>query len=306
MRDRFERLTNLVAALLDTRRPLTLEEIVDRVPGYPPEPESARRQFERDKDALRTLGVPVELVEDGFGEFIGYRVDPKEYELPELELTPDEQAALHAAVSAMRLEGGEGVEALWKLGGLQGDDAPAVGALPSVPTLPTLMDASRRRASIRFRYRGEQRHVQPYAVLFRRGNWYVSGHDLDRGELRSFRADRIEGDVTLGADDGFERPAGFDPGALLHDEPWRYGDEPPVEALVQVDAAVAPWVVRRLGDDAVVDGGDGGVVVRFTVTNRGAFRSFVLGLLDHAVVLDPAELRDDVVAWLRGVAATAP
>jgi predicted DNA-binding transcriptional regulator YafY len=59
--DRLERLTNLVATLLDTRRPLTLEEIVDVVPGYPDDKLSYRRQFERDKDTLRGIGIPVRL-----------------------------------------------------------------------------------------------------------------------------------------------------------------------------------------------------------------------------------------------------
>jgi proteasome accessory factor B len=34
--------------------------------------------------------------------------------------------------------------------------------------------------------------------------------------------------------------------------------------------------------------------------NRPAFRSWVLGLLEHAVVLEPVEVRDEVVAWLEG------
>lgn len=306
MADRFERLTNVVAVLLDTRRPLPLDEIVTRVPGYPPDHESARRQFERDKDTLRELNVPLDLVEDAFGEVQGYRIDPRKYELPELDLTPEERAALHTAVSAMRLEGGEGREALWKLGGLAGDEAATMGALPGVPALPTLMEGSRRRALISFTYRGEVRHLEPYGVMFRNGNWYVSGHDRDRDELRSFRADRIEGEVDLGPDGGYERPSDFDQDALLHDEPWRYGDEPPLEARVRVDAVVAPWVIDRLGSHAVVKQyRKGDAVVRLTVTNREAFRSFVLGLLDHAVVLDPTELRDDVVMWLRSMAGGA-
>lgn len=304
MADRFERLTNLVAALLDTPRPLTLEEIVNRVPGYPPEPESARRQFERDKESLRELSIPIELVEDPYKEIVGYRIDRQKYELPELDLTPEERAALHAAVSAMRLEDGEGRQALWKLGGPGGPDAPTLGALPSVPALPALMDATRRQVALRFGYRGATRVVEPYAVLFHGGNWYVMGNDLDRDGIRSFRADRIEGEPKAARESTFERPAGFEPAALLHDEPWRYGDEPPVEAKVWIDAALSGWAVQRLGDHAVVHETDGGgVVVRLTVTNTDAFRAFVLDLLDHAEVLEPPELRDDIVSWLRKIAA---
>lgn len=306
MADRFERLTNLLATLLDARRPLTLEEIIERVPGYPEEKASYRRQFERDKETLRGLGVPIEVEESAGAGTSAYRVDREIYELPDLDLTPDERAALHTAVTAMRLEGGEGHQALWKLGGLHGDDAPVLGALPAVPALPTLVDASQQRAPITFTHRGKLRTIEPWGVTFRSGNWYVVGHDIDRDEPRSFRADRIEDGVEVGEPGSFDRPDDFDPEQLLHDEPWRYGDEEPLEAVVAVDATVAPWVVRRVGDAAVREHRpDGGVVVALTVTNREAFRSFILGLLDHAEVVEPTELRDDLVAWLEAVAGVS-
>lgn len=306
MADRFERLTNLLATLLDARRPLTLEEIIDRVPGYPEEKASYRRQFERDKDTLRGLGVPIEVEESAEAGTSAYRVEREQYELPDLDLNSDERAALHTAVTAMRLEGGEGQQALWKLGGLHGGDAPVLGALPAVPALPALVDASQRRAPISFSHRGRRRTIEPWGVTFRSGNWYVVGHDVDRSEPRSFRADRIEGEVEVGEPGAFERPEDFDPEQLLHDEPWRYGDEEPLEAVVHVDATVAPWVVRRVGDAAVRDRRtDGSVVIVLTVTNREAFRSFVVGLLDHAEVVEPDELRDDLVTWLEAVAGVS-
>jgi proteasome accessory factor B len=55
-----ERLVNLTALLLDTPRPLTLDEVAEMVPGYEASGESLRRMFERDKEELRGLGVPVE------------------------------------------------------------------------------------------------------------------------------------------------------------------------------------------------------------------------------------------------------
>lgn len=307
MADRFERLTNLLATLLDTRRPLTLEEIVERVPGYPEEKQSYRRQFERDKETLRGLGVPIELEEPPESGETGYRVDRAKYELPDLDLTPEERAALHTAVGAMRLEGGEGHHALWKLGAHADDDTPLLGALPAVPALPTLVEASQRRAPITFTYRAEQRRLEPWGVTFRGGNWYVVGRDLDRGEPRSFRADRIEGAVGVGEAGAFERPDDFRPDQLLHDEPWRYGAEEPLDAVVRVDATVAPWVTQRVGDATVGRRArDGSLELHLTVTNRDAFRSFVIGLLDHAEVLAPDELRDDVTAWLEAVAEAAP
>jgi len=306
--DRLERLTNLVATLLDTRRPLTLEEIIDLVPGYPDDKTSYRRQFERDKDTLRGIGIPVRLeAVDSFGPEQGYRIPPDEYYLPSLELTPDEQAALHIAVTAVRLEGGPApTEALLKLGGREGEAAHVLAALPTVPALPALFDAYRTRSTVTFTYRGERRHVDPWGILFRRGHWYVVGHDRDRGEQRSFRVDRVDGEVDAGPPGGFDPPARLEPGALLRDEPWRYGEAETVAARVLVDASQAASVVDQVGAEAVVErGDDGSVVVELPVTNTAALRSFVLGLLDAAEVIGPPELRAETVAWLEAVAGGA-
>ncbi|HZQ77147.1 MAG TPA: WYL domain-containing protein [Acidimicrobiia bacterium] len=311
MADRLERLTNLVAVLLETRRPLTLEEIVERVPGYPTERESCRRQFERDKATLREIGVPIALEAlHAFDQESGYRVHREDYELPPLDLTDDERVALHLAVTAVRLGGGPadgpagaGREALLKLGGIEGEAAPTLAALPDVPALPALFDAYRRRAPVSFTYRGGLRRLDPYGILFRNGHWYVVGRDADREAIRAFRADRIESSIEAGPGGGFERPDGFDPASALRDEPWRFGDEEPVEARVLVGPAQAGWVEADLGAAAVAERrDDGSVVVRMAVTNRDAFRSYVLGLLDHAEVLGPAELRADMVAWLSTLA----
>ena len=125
MPDRLERLVNLTATLLDTRRPLTLDELSERVePRYPEEKASRRRQFERDKETLRELGIPIRVESvDGFGAEQGYRIHPDDYYLPELGLTEAELAALHVAVTAVRLGGDAGREGLAKLGGLEGEGA---------------------------------------------------------------------------------------------------------------------------------------------------------------------------------------
>jgi proteasome accessory factor B len=306
--DRLERLTNLVATLLDTRRSLTLEEIVEVVPGYPDDKVSYRRQFERDKETLRGIGIPVRLESlDGLGPEQGYRIPPEEYYLPSLDLTPDEQAALHVAVTAVRLEGGPApTEALWKLGGREGEAAHALAALPTVPALPALFDAYRTRSTVTFSYRGAARHVDPWGILFRRGHWYVVGHDHDRGERRSFRVDRIDGDVDAGPPGAFEPPARLEPGAVLGDEPWRYGEEDVVVARVLVDASRAAAVIEQVGEPAVGERrADGSVVIELPITNTAAFRSFVLDLLDAAEVVGPPELRAEMVAWLDRIARGA-
>lgn len=305
MTDRLERLTNLVATLLDTRRPLALDEIAELVPGYPDDKLSRRRQFERDKETLRGIGIPIRIEPiDHLGSDIGYRILPDEYYLPPLDLSPEEQAALHVAVTAVRLEGGAGREALWKLGGLEGEAATAVAALPTLPALGVLFDAYRARATVTFSYRGATRQVDPWGILFRRGHWYVVGHDHDRRDTRSFRVDRMDDGVELGPPGGFERPAELEPGALLRDEPWQFGEEESVVGHLWVDAVQAGAVIEQVGEDAVIESrDDGSVVVGLPVTNAAAFRSFALGLLDAAEVLGPPELRAEVVRWLEDIAA---
>jgi predicted DNA-binding transcriptional regulator YafY len=309
MADRLERLLNLTATLLDTRRPLTLEELAERVePRYPEEKVARRRQFERDKETLRELGIPIRVeTVDGFGAEQAYRIHPDDYYLPELSLTEPELAALHVAVTAVRLEGDAGREGLAKLGGLTGAGADtAVAELDVSPGLAVLFDAVSRHAMVTFSHRGSVRHLDPYGVVLRFGHWYVVGHDRDRDAPRAFRVDRLDGEPTLGPDGAFTPPADVDPADYVRADPMTYGEDQPVDAHVLVDAPRAGWVVDQLGDEAVVERRpDGAVVVRLPVVNRAAFRSWVVDLLDHAEVLSPPELRADMVAWLDAVAGGA-
>ena len=306
MADRLERLVNLTATLLDTRRPLTLDELSERVePRYPEEKTSRRRQFERDKETLRELGVPIRVeTVDGFGAEQAYRIHPDDYYLPELSLTEPELAALHVAVTAVRLEGDAGREGLAKLGGLAGEGADtALAELDVSPGLAVLFDAVSRRATVTFSYRGSVRHLDPYGVVLRFGHWYVVGHDRDRDAPRAFRVDRLDAEPELGPDGGFAPPDAVDPAEYVRADPLTYGEDQPVDAHVLVDAPRAGWVVDQLGEEAVVDRRpDGGIVVSLPVVNRAAFRSWVVDLLDHAEVLSPPELRVDMVAWLDAIA----
>lgn len=297
MADRLERLLNLTAALLSASRPLTAADIRERVPGYPRDSLAAfRRAFERDKEALRDMGIPLHGGDDG------YVIPRDEYELRDPGLDPDELAALHLATAAVRLEGLRGTEAIWKLGGApSAAGGAAVAALPAIPQLVPLFAAVAARAPVTFGYRGETRTVDPWRLSFSRGRWYLDGFDHDRGAERQFRLDRLEGDVTAGAPGSFERPPAARDGV---EQPWLLGGDDAVTARMRVDADQAAWAVDHLGADAVVARlDDGAVEVELAVTNRDAFRSFVLGFLDHAEVLEPPELREDFVAYLRALAA---
>jgi proteasome accessory factor B len=303
---RLERLINLVAALLETDRPIPRMELLQRVPGYQGSPEATRRAFERDKDALRNMGVPilVEPIDPGAPEMgEGYRIRRDQYELADPGLEPDELAALRLAASAVRLEGtadreAPGTEALWKLGGAPGDDRldGPLAALPGGEHLPTLFAAMSERRTVRFTYRGVERSVDPLWLTFANGRWYLGGNDHLREEERRFRLDRIDSPPVAGGAGAFDRPAASRP---TSPRPWRLGDEEEVEAQLLVDAHQAGWAVTEVGEESVVENRpDGSVVLALPVSNHEAFRSFVLGFLDHAEVLAPAELRRDLVDWL--------
>ena len=301
--DRLERLINLIAALLDAERPLTADELHQRLPGYAENQAAFRRAFERDKDALREMGVPLVLepVDPGQPNVEGYRIPKDEYYLQDPGLAPDELAALHLAASAVQLEGARGMEALWKLGGwvAEGGPPPATAALPGAAHLGVAFAAISRRRPVTFAYRGEERRVDPWRLAFRNGHWYLAGRDHARDDERMFRLDRLESPITMDEDAPlFERP----PAATGASAPWEMGDEPPVTARLVVDADHAGWAIGQVGPDSVIERRpDGGTVLAVKVTNRSAFRSFVLGFLDHAEVLEPADVREDLVAWLEAM-----
>ncbi len=304
---RLERLINLVAALLDADQPLTADDLRHRLPGYAESDGSFRRAFERDKEALRDLGIPVMVEPVGAADLgvLGYRIPKEDYYLRDPGLAPDELAAMNLAASAVRLDGASGVEALWKLGGEVAEEgpAPAVAALPGAAHLAPIFAAISARRQLAFTYRGRARRVDPWRLSFRNGHWYLAGLDHDAAEERMFRLDRIESAVEATGEAGaFERPAhsGTQP------PPWEMGVEPALTARLLVDAGQAAWAASHVGSDAVdAWRPDGSVVLAVRVTNRDAFRSFVLGFLDHAEVLGPPELRADMVGWLEGLAHPA-
>jgi len=300
--DRLERLTNLVALLLNTARPLTLDEIVMRIEGYPKEAETRRQAFERDKRLLRDEGVPVETLYTDDGK-AAYKIAADEYYLPALDLSDDELVALNLAVAAVHLEGGRGREALWAFGDAPADAVPPLAALPVIDALPALFDACRRRATVSFTYRGQQRTLEPWGLFFRDGNWYVGGRDVDRDEERVFRADRIQGGVTAGEGDAFAPPETFDPRALMPSQAFQMAVGEPTLVDVAIDAAYARAAIADAGDDAVIERrDDGSVTLRIAVTNMDGFRSWLFGFLDHAEVIGPPATRDQVVKWLTAMA----
>lgn len=313
---RLTRLLTLVSTLTETARPLTARELRDRIEAYGGDETTDvafRAMFERDKRELRSLGIELEVVEldHVHPPETGYRIARSNYALRDPGLTPEEAAAVQLALSLVRLEGLDDADGggpdLWKLGAPAPAevDAGPLTAIPGDPTLTVLFEALRERRVVTFGYRGEVRTVEPHRLQFARGRWYLTARDVDRGEGRLFRLDRFDGPPTaVGPPDRFGPPAEGELAGVP--EPWQLTDGESVRVRVAVDGPQAGLARRILGEESVVAAevapdGTERVELAFDVTHRDGFRSFLLGFLEHAEVLEPDELRRDVVAWLESV-----
>lgn len=306
MRNVLERLINLLAMLLTANRPVTADDIRRTIPGYSADSDEAfHRMFERDKELLRGIGIPVELrATDGWEVEQGYVVDPAKYRLPDPGLTDEERAALFLAAQMVRL-GGEpaGPDAVLKLGGarLTGAVEPLSADLgATVEVLGALFQALSERNVVTFSYKGEQRRIAPYGLGYRRGHWYLVGGS-GSGE-RIYRVDRMEQLEVVQPPRSFERPTDFKLAAALASLPWEAGSDDTVKAKVRFSEEIAWWAARQLGAKAARPASDGSMTVTMSVANREAFMGWVLSFGDGAEVLSPEELRRALIDRVRGVA----
>lgn len=308
---------SLVLELLYTERPLPADELWQRITGYARIDNLAafRRAFERDKDLLRSQGLPlvVESVATDDGPVDGYRLDRKQYYLDMTPLDPDELGALRLAMNLVGLaDAASDLDSgLLRLGGLVdphsidglGDTAPAaapVAGISVAPAAPQLMRAASAGDVVTFSYRGEQRTVDVWGVGMTSGHWYLSGRDHHSDDRRLFRVDRIESDITtVAVGSGTPPPDGHRIGP---DKPWLFAIDPEVEATVRFDATMANFAVGETAGyaDAAWDP-DGSVTLTMKVTSYAGFRWFVLGWLDHCEVLAPQMLRDVVADWVEAI-----
>jgi proteasome accessory factor C len=304
--DRLERVTDLVLVLLETQQPLTLDAIAHHVPGYPAEHAARRQAFERDKRLLRDEGIPVLTERLPGNEQYGYLIDRDQFYLPDLALEPDEQVALHLAVAGVHLGDPSGRDALLKLGAAGLGDVRPIASMVPTAALIDLFEAVRTRATAAFTYRGAPRRVGPVGLWFRFGHWYLVAWDLDRAAVRTFRVDRVEGDVTRGEAGSAESvPDDIDIEAALPDEPWDAEGADRIEMRIHVDALEARRVADEVGEDKVVRRlDDGSIELVLGVSSFASIRSWVLGLADRATVLEPPAFRDELVDWLTALTET--
>jgi len=308
-----ERLLGLVVCLLSARRYLTASQIRDAVPGYPETFDAFKRMFERDKDELRELGIPLETGTAADDE-IGYRISRQAYELPEIRLEPDEAAVLGLAARVWRQAelAGAAAGALLKLraAGIEAEETTQPGIEPRLQTeeaaFAPLWQAVRDRRPVAFGYQAagrataQRRDLEPWGVVNRNGHWYVAGFDRDRGQPRVFRLSRIEGPVSLtGPVGSVTVPAGTDVRNLVQ----AAGGEPtPVRtAVLRIRQGTGYGLRRRATSQQAAE--DGWDLVEAPFSEAGWHANYIASFGADVVVIEPVDLREAVIGHLKGALA---
>ena len=313
-----ERLTNLVVALMSTEIGLTKQQILDNVSGYRQRAEAGARadalekMFERDKDELRSLGVPVETIGDPSDpqdlREARYRIPQAEYDLPaDIEFSAPELAVLRLAGSVWSAESvssdaQSGVRKIRALG-IDGDE-PIIGFAPRITArdaaFAPLQDAIEKSRVVLFDYLkpGEdaprRRRVRPLALVDYEARWHVFGIDVDVEEDRMFLLSRIVGDVRLTAerfDSALREGAGDRAMAGLEAVARRN------RALLEVTPGTE--AALRLGRRAVpaVQG------IHLHYVDLHILADELASYGPEVRVVEPAELRDAVITRLRAIVA---
>lgn len=311
-----ERIINLTICLLVSGHYLPKSRIREIVEGYHDLSDAAfERTFERDKDELRSLGVPVEVgtFDPLFDDEPGYRIRPAEFELPEIEFDADEAAAVGVAARVWQhaglAESTQSAVAKLRAAGMEPDTAQLAALEPSVQVreaaFAPLWNAVLDRTRVRFTYRnGERRTVEPWGLTAAKGRWYLIGRDIDRQATRMFRLSRMEDlPKRVSKAGAYQVPADLDLRGLAR----ALGpSEPTQQALLAIRSGRGP-TLRRRGRPAApapdIRLPTGFETVAVGYSDLRPLAEEVTGFGADVVVLEPPELRRMVLVSLARVAA---
>jgi proteasome accessory factor B len=315
-----ERLFSLVLALLATETGLTKNEVLSTVQGYRQryvrsgDNSNLERQFERDKDDIRELGVPLETVESpgqaGNNQNLRYRIPRGAYELPaDIAFSPEETTLLNLAGMVWR-EGSLSAEsrrAILKLRSLGvATDEPMLGYAPRLrvrdAAFEPLNTALEKNVIVRFGYlkSGESdartRTVAPIALIQHEGRWLLHAEDQDAGGTRNFLLRRIVTPITTTNKKYTPFGQAATDAALAElDAIW---DERTANVEVMVDSDAATRLGKRRGTS---EGTPGSLTLHYT--DLALFADELAGYGPEVFVSSPPELRGAVRSRLERTAA---
>jgi proteasome accessory factor B len=316
--EKTERLLNLLIMLLVQRHYVSKSRIRSILYADSSD-EAFEKMFERDKDDLRSIGVPIELgqMDAYFDDEPGYRVRPDELQLPRIELAADEAAVIglatrvwgHARLAEATTEAVRKLTAFGLPVDVSALDIVEPRLVAEEPSFDVFWEASQERTPVEFEYlRSGQtepatRHLQPWGVVRYSGRWYAVGFDTDRGEERVFRLSRVQGQARKsGRPASYDVPAGVD----IRDVTRRLAPAPPVAETVTVLARVGSGHALRRSAAAVeteVAGPDDATTWDRLTLERGgeALADELLSYGADVYVESPAALRDAMVKRLATV-----
>jgi predicted DNA-binding transcriptional regulator YafY len=175
---------------------------------------------------------------------------------------------------------------------------------PWEPIIHTLRQNIINHHTVQLIYRGFSleetcRFVDPYALTFRGGLWYLIGHCHLRDEMRTFRVDRIQSIESSGGT--FTKPGDFSARDYL-EKTMQFDDT--YKIRVHMDAEIAPHIRENHGHWAKVnDHDDGSVTVEFGTSGLDWVTGWVLSYGSYAFVLEPPELVTRISEVSKAVAA---
>jgi proteasome accessory factor B len=265
--------------------------------------------FERDKDDLRNLGINIEVgtFDPLFEDEAGYRIKPENYQFQLGQISAQEIALLSVAAQAWRgaALSSSALSALNKLHaiGIESDTELIPDLAPSIVSqdtnLPIVISAITSQLVLSFSYTNEEmaaenRVVEPYAVASRYGHWYLLGNDLDRKAQRIFRLDRIAGAAkTQGRSGSYSIPADLDVEAAFSSQ------QPLSSAILLLRDGRALNLRTRIKEISDTADGSGWQKGEITFRDRERFLEEILWYGSDVVVIEPADLRQQIVELLR-------
>jgi proteasome accessory factor B len=309
-----ERILNLTICLLVSGRYLPKSQIREAVEGYHDLSDAAfERTFERDKDELRALGVPIEVgsFDPLFEDEAGYRILPSEFQLPAIDLDAEEASVVGVAARvwqhASMAESTMSAVAKLRAAGVEPDTSQLASLEPSVsatePAFETLWTSVLDRTRVSFVYReGAVRTLEPWGVTSSKGRWYVIGRDVDRGAVRMFKMSRIV-DVPkrVSRPGAFEVPEDLDLRSLAQS---LAPPQPTAEAVVAIRSGKAISFRRRARPTATeVPLPAGFEVYAVGYSDTWTLAEEVARYAADVVVIEPPEVRERVIRNLSAVAA---